>query len=99
MPLIARGQDDDGHHHAGGAPPPQDIEPGQSRQTEIEDGEIVMLGGSEELAPLAVPRAIDRVPGALEVPFQRRAQQRVIFDQEQAHDIFIVRLVGRFRPC
>ena len=61
--------------------------------TEIEYDDVVLLRRAEKLPTLAVRRAIDREPCALEVSIERRAYDLVVFDQQQTHPRSIV---GRF---
>jgi hypothetical protein len=85
VPLVARGQHDDWNHHTGSAPPSQDVKPRHPRETEVEHDDVVLLSRAEKLASLAVPRTIDRVPGALEVSLERRPYDLIVFDQQQTH--------------
>jgi hypothetical protein len=81
-PAVAGRQDDDRHLAALAPPGREHADPVDLRQAEIQDGGVVGFGVAEELALLAVERAVDGVAGMLQGGDDLLVEDPVILDDE-----------------
>ena len=90
VPAAASGQHQDGHGEPGAAPAAQHRQAVDARQSEIENDRVVAFGAREEVGPLAVGRAVDRIAGAGQRRGQLLRQRCLVFDDQNSHRLLRV---------
>src|SRR5690606_13718050 len=85
LPAITRGEHEHGKRLALPAQLADQVEAGQARQPEVDDGEVDRVLQREVQALAPVGGLLEGEAVLRELPAQRLAQRRVVFDHEEAH--------------
>jgi len=87
VPAPAGGQDQNRNRQTGAAPAAEYRQTIDSRESQVENHDVIGLGSPEEIGALAVARAVDGVAGIGQRTRQLPREQHFVLDDQDSHEL------------